>query len=174
MNEAPGRPDGEQASAFSGLLLRSAVRDDRRPILDILRNSAIFTAEEIEVAQELIDIWLDKPEQRDYIIRTAEQNGRVAGYVCFGPTPATEATYDLYWIAVSPELHGSGIGGKLLRFAEEEISSRGGRIVVIETSSTEKYRSARAFYEKKGYLMEARIRGFYRPGDDRLIYIRRM
>jgi ribosomal protein S18 acetylase RimI-like enzyme len=134
----------------------------------------MFTAEELEVARELIDIWLDKPEQKDYIIRTAEKDGRVAGYVCFGPTPATEATWDLYWIAVSPELQGSGIGGKLLRFAEEEIFSRGGRIVVIETSSTEKYRSTRAFYEKKAYVPEARIRSFYRPGDDRLIYIRRM
>jgi ribosomal protein S18 acetylase RimI-like enzyme len=161
-------------ATLSGLLLRPAVRADRQPILDILQSSAMFTAEEIEVARELIDIWLDKPEQRDYIIRTAEQNGRVAGYVCFGPTPATEAAYDLYWIAVSPELRGSGIGGKLLHRAEEEIFSRGGRLVVIETSSTEKYRPARAFYEKKGYCMEARIRGFYRPGDDRLIYTRRM
>ncbi|MDR1932832.1 MAG: GNAT family N-acetyltransferase [Spirochaetales bacterium] len=159
---------------ISALKIRRMVREDRGAILEILSQSGKFTADEIGIARELIDIWLDKQEQKDYLIFTAELEGRAAGYVCFGPTPATCATWDVYWIAVAEDLHGRGIGGKLLLFAEEEIASRGGRMVIIETSSTQKYSPARGFYEKKGYAVEARIRDFYRAGDDRLIYTRRI
>jgi ribosomal protein S18 acetylase RimI-like enzyme len=155
-------------------LIRPFVRDDREAVLGLLQESRMFSSEELEVARELIDIWLDKPEQKDYILFTAELCGRAAGYVCFGPTPATQATYDLYWIAVSPRLQGRGIGGRLLDFAEAEIASRGGRIVIIETSSTQRYLPTQGFYQKKGYVIEARIRSFYREGDDRLIYVKRM
>ncbi|MDR3200079.1 MAG: GNAT family N-acetyltransferase [Spirochaetales bacterium] len=158
----------------SGLAIRAMQRKDREPVLDILRRSGMFTGEELDVAQELIDIWLDRPEQKDYIIFTAVAEDGVAGYVCFGPTPATETTWDLYWIAVSPELQGRGVGGKLLSFAEKEIAARRGRMIIIETSSTERYRPTRDFYEKKGYVIEARVRDFYRAGDDRLIYTRRI
>jgi ribosomal protein S18 acetylase RimI-like enzyme len=155
-------------------LIRPFVRDDREAVLGLLRESRMFRAQELEVARELIDIGLDKPEQKDYILFTAELSGRVAGYICFGPTPATQAAYDLYWIAVAPHLRGRGIGGRLLDFAEAEIASRGGRLVIIETSSTQKYLPTRGFYQKKGYAVEARIRDFYRAGDDRLIYVKRM
>jgi ribosomal protein S18 acetylase RimI-like enzyme len=155
-------------------LIRPFVREDREAVLELLREGEMFTAEELDVARELIDIWLDRPEQKDYLIFTAELDGRATGYVCFGPTPATQGTYDLYWIAVAPRLQGRGLGGRLLDFAEAQIVSRAGRIVIIETSSTQRYRPTQAFYEKKGYVIEARIRDFYRAGDDRLIYVKRM
>jgi len=104
----------------------------------------------------------------------AELEGRAVGYVCFGPTPATEGTYDLYWIAVSPKLHNKGIGRQLLNFTEREVVRMGGRLLIIETSSQEKYAPTQAFYLKNGYEIEARIRDFYRPGDDRLIYTKHL
>ena len=155
-------------------VIRPTARNDRDPLLDILRRTGMFTPEEIEVARELIDAWLDKPDQKDYIVNTAETGGRVTGYVCYGPTPATEGTFDLYWIAVDPDLQGRGTGGRLLRDTEERILAAGGRLVVIETSSVEKYLPTRKFYESRGYAVEARIRDFYRPGDDRLILTRRL
>ena len=154
--------------------IRPLVREDHAAVLALIRETGMFSAAEIDVARELIDIWLDKPEQKDYIIFAAQSDGNLSGYVCFGPTPATEATWDLYWIAVAPALQGSGIGGKLLQFAEKEITARGGRLVVIETSSTQKYHPTQKFYEKHGYIIEARIRDFYRAGDDRLIYTKRL
>jgi ribosomal protein S18 acetylase RimI-like enzyme len=159
---------------MNDVTLRPTLRNDRAAILELLRTTNMFTPAEIDVAAELIDIWLDKPDQKDYIIFTAELNGKLAGYVCFGPTPATETTWDLYWIAVAPDLQGKGAGGAILAFAEKEIAARGGRMVIIETSSTERYSPTQGFYTKKGYTVEARIRDFYRAGDDRLIYVKRM
>ncbi len=153
--------------------IRPTVVGDRTPILEILHRTAMFTPEEIEVARELIDAWLYHPEQKDYILYTAEAEGTVRGYVCYGPTPATEGTYDLYWIAVDPLYQRAGIGKQLLLFIEEVVRKAQGRLIIIETSSQDKYNPTRSFYERNGYILEARIRDFYRRGDDRLIYVKR-
>ncbi|MCX7786595.1 MAG: GNAT family N-acetyltransferase [Spirochaetes bacterium] len=153
--------------------IRPTTGEDRSSILEILHRTGMFTAEEIEVARELIDAWLNNPAQKDYILYTAEREGQVVGYVCYGPTPATEGTFDLYWIAVDPQFQGSGIGKQLLFFIEEAIRKARGRLIVIETSSQEKYSPTRTFYERNGYTLEARIKDFYREGDDRLIYVKR-
>lgn len=155
------------------LEIKPLLEEDRLEVDRILAATGMFTAAEIEVAEELLDIFLQKPDQKDYQIFVACHERRVCGYVCFGPTPATDATFDLYWIAVDPELQGHGIGKKLLQFAEQECQSRGGKLLIIETSSKELYRPTQAFYLKNGYQIEARIKDFYAPGDDRLIFTRR-
>ncbi|HOG49059.1 MAG TPA: N-acetyltransferase [Lentisphaeria bacterium] len=158
------------------LKLRPLQENDAAAIDRILRQTGMFTAAEIDVANELIDIYLHKPDQKDYVIVAAVEQSADAepvGYVCFGPTPATEATFDLYWIAVAPTRQGQGIGQALLNHAEQESVRRGGRLMIIETSSKAIYLPTQKFYEHNGYVVEARIRDFYAQGDDRLIYTRR-
>ena len=92
------------------------------------------------------------------------------GYACFGPHPLTQGTYDLYWIAVDPVAQGHGIGHALLARVEAEVQARGGRLLLIETSGTPAYASARRFYEASGYRCEAAIHDFYALGDDLLIF----
>jgi ribosomal protein S18 acetylase RimI-like enzyme len=147
---------------------------DREAIQSILIRTDRFPRAEIDVAIELVDTALDRPDQKDYEFYIAEPRaGKVCGYVCFGPTPATEGTYDLYWIAVDPAMQGKGIGQALMEFVEGKIRQRKGRLVVIETSSTEKYAPTRSFYTQQQYQLESQIRDFYRPGDDRLTYVKR-
>jgi ribosomal protein S18 acetylase RimI-like enzyme len=155
------------------LEIRPLLEDDRAEVDRILSATGMFTDAEIEVADELLDIFLHKPDQKDYQLFVACQESRLCGYVCFGPTPATEATFDLYWIAVDPELQGQGIGKQLLRFAEQECQNLGAKLLIIETSSKELYRPTQAFYLHNGYQIEARIKDFYATGDDRLIFTRR-
>ncbi|MCR4395783.1 MAG: GNAT family N-acetyltransferase [Candidatus Saccharicenans sp.] len=146
-------------------------RTDRQPVLDLIRSTGFFTAAEFQVAEELIDIYLNNPEQHDYLIVVVENDqGQVAGYMTYGPTPLTEGTWDLYWIAVAPEAQGRGYGQQLVGWLEDEVKRNNGRLVLIETSSQPKYQPTRKFYEKLGYTEIARIRDFYRPGDDRVIF----
>jgi ribosomal protein S18 acetylase RimI-like enzyme len=153
------------------MTIRELQRGDREPILGILRDTAVFNEEEIGIALELIDAVLNVPGQKDYEIAVGVDDGqRVAGYVCIGPTPATAATYDLYWIAVDPTIHGKGNGSALMQWMEKHIADKGGRLVVAETSSTEKYNATRRFYVRCGYEELARIREYYRPGDDLVVY----
>ena len=151
--------------------IRPLRREDKEPIYDLLRATDVFSEEEISVAIELIQICLEDENQKDYEIFSYVNNEeRVTGYVCFGPTPATQGTYDLYWVAVAPSEHGKGIGSELIQFAEDHIRAKGGRFVIAETSSTPKYEKTRAFYERKGFTKVAHVKEYYRPGDDLIIF----
>lgn len=147
-------------------ILREKRASDRAPLEAILRATNVFAEYEIEIALELIDA--DAKSGYQFIV--AESAGRVAGYVCFGATPCTSGTWDLYWIAVDPRLHGAGVGRALMRAAEAAIRFRGGRLIVIETASKPSYDPTRAFYVKYGAHEAARVKDFYAPGDDKVIY----
>ncbi|HUL45009.1 MAG TPA: GNAT family N-acetyltransferase [Bacteroidota bacterium] len=151
--------------------IRSLLGEDRPAIEALLVETDVFTKEEIDVALELVDAVLSDPNQRDYEICVAHDEERTAiGYYCIGPTPVTSGTYDLYWIAVKPSLHDRGVGKELLAHAEERIRSRGGRLVLAETSSQPKYEHTRRFYLRNGYAEVARIKEYYKPGDDLVVY----
>ncbi len=140
----------------------------------ILLETRVFNPAEIDIALELIDIWLDRPGQKDYVAHVAvDEVGEVLGYVLFGPAPATVGTWDLYWIAVDSRRHNRGIGARLLRFAEECARGEGLRWMLIETSSLPRYVGTRAFYLRHGYPEIARVRDYYAPGDDKVMYGRR-
>jgi GNAT superfamily N-acetyltransferase len=144
---------------------------DKEAVLGLIRATGFFTAAEVDVAEELIDIYLGQPGQKDYdIVVVEDDSGRPAGYMTWGPTPLTEGTYDLYWMAVAPSEQGRGRGKELVRWLEAEVGRRDGRLIIIETSSQPKYRGTRQFYAGLGYGEVARVPDFYRAGDDRVIY----
>ena len=119
---------------------------------------------------------LSDPESRppDYSFLGAfTPEGELVGYACFGPTPGTDRTYDLYWIAVHPAAHGAGIGTTLLSEVERRLQGQHARLLVVETSSRSEYAPTRGFYGRRGYTEAARVRGFYAPGDDRIILTKR-
>jgi len=144
---------------------------DKEAVLGLIRATGFFTSAEVGVAEELIDIYLGQPDQKDYDVVVVEgEGGGPAGYMTWGPTPLAEDAYDLYWMAVLPSEQGRGRGKELVRWLEAEIGRRDGRMIVIETSSQPKYHGTRQFYIDLGYKEVARIPDFYRAGDDRVIY----
>ena len=152
------------------------VAADRSGVFRILENAGNFTPEEVGTALELIDEWLELGEHSGYLTYVMESitegESEVLGYACFGPTPLTESTYDLYWIAVDKSKHRGGVGKRLLKFAEDEIARRGGQLLLVETSSQETYGGTIQFYEKTGYELVGKIKDYYKPGDDKLIFLK--
>lgn len=124
-------------------------------------------------AIELVDLAL-QPNNPDYKILVADRDGTLVGYVCYGPTPMTEGTYDLYWIASDPEVRGQGVGASLVSGMEADLRRRTARIIRVETSATEAYGPTRGFYASMKYTEEARIRDFYKVGDDLIILTKRV
>jgi hypothetical protein len=53
---------------------------------------------------------------------------------------------------------------------EAEVSARGGRLLLIETSDLPVYAAARRLYQTGGYRYEAIVHDFYGPGDSLLIF----
>lgn len=153
--------------------MRSLKATDLPDLSRILVETGAFTQPEIECALELLEIVLKDPAQKDYWVAVAEDDGRVGGYILYGPVPLTEGNFDIYWIATDPTIQGKGLGRQLMEYAEADARSRGARMVCLETSSQGSYQRTRRFYDNAGYLEESRIRDFYKPGDDRITYIKR-
>ena len=103
-----------------------------------------------------------------------DEREHLLGYACFGPTPATEGTYDLYWLAVDPAAQGRGAGRALVQWVERELEGRAARLLVVETSSRPDYEHTREFYARGGYVEAARVRSLYAPADDRIILTTRL
>jgi ribosomal protein S18 acetylase RimI-like enzyme len=146
----------------------------RSRIIEILEATNSFRADEIEVALELFDESLAN-DARDYeFVGAFSREGELVGYACYGATPGTTGTYDLYWIAVHPEHQGEGGGSRLIDEVERRLRERAARMLVVETSSRTDYGSTRRFYERRGYQQHAALADFYAFGDDRVIYAKRL
>ena len=145
---------------------------DRDPVLRLFHDTGFFYPSEIEVVRELIDDALAHGPEGHYQSFTAHVDGKVAGWVCFGPIACTLGTFDLYWIGVDPKLQGRSIGRFLMDFAEDLIARRGGRLVVLETAGRPLYEPTRQFYLRIGYTEAARLPDFYAPGDDKIVYMK--
>jgi len=148
--------------------------EDRDVIAEILRRTGNFNQAEIDCALELVDIYLRDKNQRDYRILVAEDaQGTVHAYACWGPTPLTKATYDLYWIATHPAVQGQGFGRALINHIETRLQESQGRLLLIETSSKESYGNTVGFYRRLGFVEASRIRDFYDVGDDKIVFEKR-
>ena len=150
--------------------LRPVGRAHRARLETLVRDTGLFREAEVRTAVELLDEALDGDD--DYRFLGAFDGGELVGYACYGPTPDTVGTFDLYWIAVDKQRQGSGIGTQLVNAVEETLSTVGGRLIVVETSSRSAYDATRRFYEAKGYTKTATIPGYYATGDDLVIYIK--
>ncbi|MFN2395162.1 MAG: GNAT family N-acetyltransferase [Bacteroidales bacterium] len=145
--------------------------NDLNRVRQITLSTGFFRDDEIEVAVELATEALDKgQEQSGYFFLFSMMGDHTTGFVCFGPTPCTIGTFDLYWIVVDNNFRGNGTGKALMQQTERELIARKARKLYIETSSTDKYLPTRKFYENCGYAEEARLKDFYSNGDDKVIY----
>jgi len=148
--------------------LRPLGRAHRARLEQLTRATGLFREEEVATAVELLDESLAGDE--DYQFVGGFEGEELVGYACWGPTPGTAATSDLYWIVVDRVRQGAGVGSQLLGEVERRLAADGRRLVVVETSSRSDYRPTRAFYESRGYTRTATIPEYYAPGDDLVIY----
>jgi ribosomal protein S18 acetylase RimI-like enzyme len=156
-------------------MIRSMARSDKTVVMELIEATDFFRPDELHVAEELVDIYLNHPDQKDYEVVVIEsEEHEVAGYMTWGPTALTVGTYDLYWMAVSPKHQGKGYGRKLVEWLEAKVAELKGRMIIVETSSMPKYDPTRRFYLGLNYREIARIPDFYQPGDDRIIYIKQL
>lgn len=148
--------------------LRPVGRAHRARLEQLTRRAGLFRDEEVATAVELLDESLAGDE--DYRFLGAFDGDQLIGYACWGPTPGTVSTSDLYWIVVDQERQGAGIGSQLLTEVELRLTADGRRLVVVETSSRPDYAPTRGFYEARGYTKAATIPEYYAPGDDLVVF----
>jgi ribosomal protein S18 acetylase RimI-like enzyme len=153
--------------------IRPLEHRDRSLIEKMVIATGKFNDVEIATALELVEEALEEGEESGYlfaVLERGEKHDTVLGYACYGPVPLTLGVYDLYWIVVDPPYQGQRLGRHLIEHVEKDVLNRGGRMILIETSSQETYGDTVRFYERSGYHLAARIRNFYRIGDDKLVF----
>ncbi len=151
-------------------LLHPVGRAQRAPLERLTAATGLFRPDEVAIAVQLLDDALAGDD--DYRFLGAYADDVLVGYACWGPTPGTTGTFDLYWIVVDPARQGKGVGTTLLHAVENKLRGDDGRLIVVETSSRPEYAPTRAFYERRGYAQAARLPGYYAPGDDLVIYLK--
>ena len=157
--------------------IRNITADDRGPLHELLQHESVFEPHEIRVAEELIDEHL--AGSADYLIHVAEEAAgagaaaRLAGFVCYGHNPVTDAVYDVYWIVVaSTRATARGRASAPRSRRRTASADRAGRAITIETSGRPEYGAARGLYEACGYSRVAEIQDFYKPGDAMRTYMK--
>jgi ribosomal protein S18 acetylase RimI-like enzyme len=156
-------------------MISTATKADKAQIQDITARAGVFSQEEIDSVPVMFDEYLRYGTEGDgYHFIVYRENDQVLGYAIFGYRDLTEGVYDLYWIAVDPNARRKGVGRALIIACEEAVHELGGHLLIAETSGTAEYAFTREFYVRMGYVNEATIRDFYKPGDDLKIYTKRV
>ncbi len=196
----PRRTRTAKAPGAPAIEIRWCRPEDRQVVLSFLAETGFFQPGEIDIAREVLDAALADGPQGHYqsFVACVESSQlsvpssqsshsesqlstdnrqpttapETVGWICYGPTPCTIGTFDIYWIGVAPACQGRGIGRALTVFAEQAIAQRGGRLLVIETSSRETYHPTRQFYLSMGYREAARIADFYGPADHKVVLVK--
>jgi ribosomal protein S18 acetylase RimI-like enzyme len=156
-------------------LIRPLTGADRARVETMTLATPLFHPEEIPVAMDVFDaaMGIGRRPDPDYQTLGAEVEGVLVGWICWGPTPCTRGTFDLYWIVVDPAWQGRGIGGTLVEEMEQRIAGQA-RLVVVETAGRREYAPTRACYARLGYQVVATIPDYYAPGDDLVTFGTRM
>jgi GNAT superfamily N-acetyltransferase len=141
----------------------------------LVRLTHVFNEGEVAIARELVQESLAKGAQASgYYFLFADGPGVVAGYACFGPIAGTAGRWELYWIAVDPGAHRSGLGKRLQGASEEAVRAFGGRLLIAETSTRPDYAPARGFYLSQGYKLLAEVPDWHDDGDGLAIFGKRL
>jgi ribosomal protein S18 acetylase RimI-like enzyme len=153
-------------------MLRATTPADTDALVSIAGSTGVFKPHELVALREVLDDYHTTNHDYGHVSHTWD-DGSVGGFVYFAPTAMTDRTFELWWIAVDPARQGGGLGSRMLAAVESEVWAAGGRLLLIETSSTDVYHPTRAFYLARGYTQFAVIPDFYADGDGKVIFGRR-
>jgi ribosomal protein S18 acetylase RimI-like enzyme len=150
-------------------MIRFTTPNDTNALLVLAEATELFEADQIEELAQMLDQHFRNETDSQDIWFTDDDNEPV-GVAYVAPERMTEGTWNLYLIAIHPDRQRQGRGANLLRHIEKMLTERGERVLLVETSGLEDFEYVRAFYRKSGYDEEARIREFYKVGDDKIIF----
>ena len=156
-------------------MIEKPVEADSAEIVQLIADAGVFSALDVDCVRELLEEYHQAEDHGGYtfLIERSAEDRRIQGMICYGLTPLTVGTYDLYWLCVAPQARRGGIARQLFAAMEEDLRALKARMLVIETVSTEGYRPAREFYLSQGAQRQCTIPDFYVPGEDMVMYVKR-
>ena len=149
-------------------MIRPTTPDDAAALI-ALAGAIGFESNELEALSEMLADYFDGDSNSGHFWLTDDDDAPVGVAYC-EPERMTDGTWNLQLIAIQPDRQGQGRGTALLRYVEQALTERRARVLLVETSGLPNFERTRSFYRKCGYDEEARIRDFYKTGDDKIVY----
>ncbi len=154
-------------------MFRPTTPDDTSAILALAVSSGLFPPEGTEELATVLNGCLRGEHGADHCWVTDDDDGAV-GVAYYAPERMTDGTWNLLMLAVHPDRQRQGRGASLVRHVESVLAARGARLLLVETSGLESFERTRAFYRSLGYEEEARIRDYYKTGEDKVTFRKRL
>jgi ribosomal protein S18 acetylase RimI-like enzyme len=145
--------------------IRDMCRDDIPALEVVLEQTALFPS---ELLRPMAEPWLSGRADHRWLVAIGQQHP--IGFAYVEGERMSEGTFNLLAIAVKPEAQRCGVGKALVFDLMQRLRNDGGRVLLVETSSLDEFATTRAFYEGQAFTQEARIRDFYKEGEDKIVY----
>lgn len=146
--------------------IRPTLASDIPALQIVLDQTELFPS---EMLPEMVAGFLQADAPQDLWL-TCEANGVAIGLCYARPEMLADGTWNMLAIAVHPDSQGKGAGAALTKQMEDTLKENGQRVLIVDTSGADAFANTRAFYTQNGYTQEARIRDFWAPGDDKVIF----
>lgn len=150
--------------------IRPVTKSDIDELKHVVDSSGLFPSEYLD---EMISDYFDNPASQDIWFSCTDNNKQVAIGYC-APEKFTDGTYNLLAIGVSQDTQRKGIASQMMNYIEQRLKQNDGRILIVETSSDDAQFGARNFYKKIGYTQIAVIKDFWKDGEDKIVFWKKL
>lgn len=153
--------------------IRAAIKADATIIKSLAVESGLFSTEEVGFLDEPLEGFFNGHLADHQWLVYHGPDGAVIAAAYVAPESFADRMWNLYFIAVSPTAQDTGAGTALISHIEQMLGDMGeakARTLIVETSSTDQFERTRAFYTRRGFVEEARIRQFYGPEEDKVVF----
>lgn len=150
--------------------IRPVTHEDIDGLKAVLDSCGLFPFEYLD---EMISGYFNNSDSQDIWFTCIDNELPVAIGYCV-PEKLTNGTYNLLAIGVSENFQRKGIANEMMNYIERQLKSKGGRILIVETSSDDAQIGARKLYQKIGYTREAVIRDFWNDGEDKIVFWKKL
>ena len=174
LGKVVGQPFRGDKAHHEMFMIRPTIPADTPALRAMTEGTGLFLPLEVTALEGVLHDYHSGTDVEGHLCVTYEQAGQPIGFAYFAPTEMTDRTWHLWWIVVDKKIHAKGVGGKLLKHAEETARAQNGRLMIVETSGLPNYDLTRKFYLKQGYEQAATLKDFYADGNDMVVYRKRL
>jgi len=150
--------------------IKPVTKSDLNGLKNVVDSSELFPSEYLE---DMMSDYFNNPETQDIWFTYIDDDIQVAIGYCV-PEKLTDGTYNLLAIGVSQDSQRKGIASQMMNYIEQLLKQNAGRILIVETSSDDAQMGARNFYKEIGYAQVAVIKDFWKDGEDKIVFWKRL
>ena len=150
--------------------IRNLLQHDLPHLKEVIDSCNLFPS---ELLDDMLNDYLTNAQTNDIWLTLLVEQTPVGVLYC-APERMTEGTSNLYLIAVHNKIQGIGLGTQFMNYLENILTLQAVRVLIVETSGLEEFEQTRRFYDKCNYHREAVIRDFYKEGESKVVFWKKL